>query len=48
MLQTGKYGTINASDTTTLGYYIVNYVSDTFTVQGEITTDGKADNAGEV
>ena len=25
-VQTGKYGAINASDTTTLEYYVVNYV----------------------
>ena len=33
LLQTWKYDAINASYPTALGYYIVNYVSDNFTLQ---------------
>ena len=28
LVHTGKYGAINAAYTTTMGYYILNYVSD--------------------
>ena len=33
LVQTGKYGAINTVDTTTMVFYIVKYVSDTFTLQ---------------
>ena len=32
LVQTGKYGGINATDATTLEYYIVKYVLDIFTI----------------
>ena len=48
LVYTGKYGAINAEDTTTLGYYIVNYVSEPFTLQYDITAYGHVSNAGEL
>ena len=30
LVQTGKYGAINAADPTTLAYYVVKYALDTF------------------
>ena len=35
LVRTGKYGEINASDPTTLGYYVAKYVSDLFTLWEE-------------
>ena len=48
MVQTGKYGATNSEDPTTLGYYVVKYVSDNFTLQEDITNDGKVSNPGEL
>ena len=36
------------TDTTEMGYYILNYVSDTFTLQEDITTYGKVSRVGEI
>ena len=48
LVQTSKYGAINAAYNTTLGYYGVKYVSYAFTFQEDITTDVKVSNAGEL
>ena len=48
LVQTGKYGSINAADLTTIGYYVVKYVSYTFTLEEYITTDGKVSRADEM
>ena len=32
-VHTGKYGAINVADPTTLGYYVVNYLSELYTPQ---------------
>ena len=48
LLQTDKFGAINATDPTTLGYYIVNNVYDTFTLQKYINKDGKISNPGKI
>ena len=48
LVQTGKYGAINAADPTKLGYYVVKYVSDTFILQEQIIPDGKVIKAGEM
>ena len=33
LVKTGKYGAINAEDTTTLGCYVVKYLSKPYTLQ---------------
>ena len=48
LVQYGKYGAINTAGLTTLGYCVVKYVSDTFTLQEEITTNGQLSKAGEL
>ena len=48
MVHTSKNVAINEEYTTTLGYYIVKYVSDTFTLHGDIIEDGRVNNAGEM
>ena len=38
LVQNGWYGLINAAYTTTLGYYVVKYISENFTLQDDIAT----------
>ena len=45
LVQTGKYSAINALDTTTLGYYGIKYVSDTFKLQEYIKMNGQVSKA---
>ena len=33
LVQLGKYGAINASDPTTMGYYVIYYLSKPYTLQ---------------
>ena len=33
LVYSGKYGSINTSDPTTMGYYMMKYVLDAFTLQ---------------
>ena len=33
LLQLGKYGDINSEDTTTIGYYVIKYLSEPYTLQ---------------
>ena len=40
ILQLGKYGAMNASDPTTMGYYVIKYLSKPHTLQEYQTTDG--------
>ena len=42
--ESGKYGSINASDTTTMGYYIVKYGYEIFTLKEDIINDGQVLN----
>ena len=46
LVKTGKYGAINAEDTTTLGCYVVKYLSKPYKLQEDNTTDGKVIKAG--
>ena len=38
LVQTGGYGIINKIDETTLGYYVLKYFSESYTLQNEKTT----------
>ena len=33
LIQLGKHGAINAADTNTMGYYVVKYLSEPYTLQ---------------
>ena len=46
ILKLGKCGAINALDPETMGYYVVNYLSETYILQGDQTTDGQVNKAG--
>ena len=43
-----KLGDINTTDTTTMGYYVIKPVSESYTLQEEIMCDGKISSAGEL
>ena len=47
LVQLGKYGAINASDPNTMGYYVINYLSESYTLQEHQTSDGKVSKSGE-
>ena len=46
--QLGKYGYINAEDTTTIRYYAIKYLSEQCTLQEDQTTYGQVSNAGKL
>ena len=46
LVQLGKYGAINASDPTTMGYYVINYLSEPYTLQEYQTTYGQVIRGG--
>ena len=47
IVQLGKYGAINASDTTTMGYYGIKYLYEPYTLQWYQTIYGKVIKEGE-
>ena len=47
LVQIGKYGDINVEDPKTMGYYVIKYLSEAYTLQEEQTRDGKVSEAGE-
>ena len=48
LVQTGQYGAINTTDTYIMGYYVVELISETYTLQEETICDGKIITAGEL
>ena len=48
LVQTCKYGAINTNDTKTMRYYVVKYVSDTFTLQEDTTIDCQVNKSIEL
>ena len=48
LIQSGKYGTMNTTDTSTMGYYVINFVSEAYTLKYDTTCDGKISSAGEL
>ena len=46
LVKLGKYGAINESYPTTIGYYVIKCLSKTYTLQAEQTIDGKLSKAG--
>ena len=46
LVQSGNYGTINISDTTTNGYYVIKFISEAYMLQNNTTIDGQIIIAG--
>ena len=47
LVQCGKYSDMNKTYPTNMGYYMVKYVSDAYTLQEDTTCDGKISISGE-
>ena len=48
LVQTDKYGAINIRDTSTMGYYVIKFMSEPYTLQEEIMCDGKISTSSEL
>ena len=48
LVQSGKYGAINKTDTSTMRYYVIKFVSEAYTLQEETTCNGKIISSGEL
>ena len=46
LIESGKYGGINTTDTSTNGFYVIMFTSVTYTLQENTTIDGKIINSG--
>ena len=44
----GKYGPMNTIDSTIMGYYAVNFFSEAYIIQEDITCDGQISTSGEL
>ena len=48
LVQSGMYGAINTDDTTTNVFYVIQFLSQEYTLQNNTTIDGKVISAGEL
>ena len=48
LVHTGECGAINTIDITTMGYYVIKFISEAFILQEETTYDGQINTAGEL
>ena len=48
LVQSGMYGAINIDDTTTNGFYVIQYLSEAYTLQNNTTIDGQVISDGEL
>ena len=48
LVQNGKYGAINNEYPTTMGYYVVRFLSEPYTLQDEKKVDKKVMKSGEL
>ena len=48
LVQPGKYGTMNMTDTTTMGYYVIKFVFIVHTIQEDTICDVKISADGEL
>ena len=46
LVESGKYGAINTTDTSTNGFYVVMFTSGSYTLQKNTTIDGQIITAG--
>ena len=47
-VQYGNYSYMNTTYTTTMGYYVVKFISEAHTLQEYTTCDGKINTSGEL
>ena len=48
LFESGKYGSINTTDTSTNGFYVIMFTSGVYTLQENITIDGQIVTASEL
>ena len=48
LVESGKYGAINTTDTETNIFYVIMFTSEAYTLQDNTTIDGKIITAGEL
>ena len=48
LVQPGMYGVINTDDTTTNGFYVIQFISEAYTLQNNTQIDGPVISAGEL
>ena len=48
LVESGKYGAINTTDTSTNGFYVIMFTSGEYTLQENTTIDGQIITAGEL
>ena len=47
-IKRSKYGAINTTDTSKMGYYVINFMSEPYTLQEEKTCDERIGTAVEI
>ena len=48
LVQSGKYGAINTTNTSIMGYYVIKFISEECTLQEDTTCGGKIISAGKL
>ena len=48
LVQPGKYGAINTTDTSKNGYYVIKFTLEAYTLQNNTTIDRQMISAGEL
>ena len=48
LVESGKYGAINTTDTSTNVFYVIMFTSGAYTLQGDTRTDGQIITSGEL
>ena len=48
LVESGKYGSINTTDTENNGFYVIMFTSEAYTIQDNTTIYGKNITAGEL
>ena len=48
LVQTGQYYSINTTNTGTMGYYVIKFMSEPYILQEETMYNGKISTAGEI
>ena len=48
LAQSGKYGAINTTDTMSMGYYGIKFVSEAYSLQDDTTCGGKNSSSDEL
>ena len=46
LVESGKYGSINTTDTSTNGFYVIMFTSGAYILQGNTSIDGQIITAG--